>query len=126
MDSKRQNKVSRLIQKELSEIFQRNSRGMFDGAFITVTHCKITPDLGLARIYLSFMLTNSKEETLQIIEENNKLLRGELGRKIGKQIRKIPELEFFIDNTQEEVDKIQRLFANIDIPPAENEDSDPS
>jgi len=119
-ESKRQKKYGRLIQKELSEIFQKNAHSHYGGTFITVTYVKMTPDLALSRIYLSFLLAPDEKALFNQIKESIKQLRGELGRKIGKQVRIVPNLEFFMDNTQEEADRIEKLFQGIDIPPAED------
>ncbi len=121
MDSKRQQKFARLIQKDLGEIFQKESKNLFEGAFITVTEVKVTPDLGIARAYLSFMLTNDREGILKLINENNKVIRSTLAQKIRHQVRVIPELQFFIDDSADYAAKIDELFSNITIPPAGSE-----
>jgi len=121
MDSKRQQKFARLIQKDLGEIFQKESKNLFEGAFITVTEVKVTPDLGIARAYLSFMLTNDREGILKLINENNKAIRSTLAQKIRHQVRVIPELQFFIDDSADYAAKIDELFSNITIPPAGSE-----
>lgn len=116
MDSKRQHKFSRLIQRDLSEIFQQNSVSMFGGSFISVTQVEISPDLGLAKVYLSFLLTKDPEGKVAEIEEQNKSIRNQLAQRIRHQARVIPELRFYYDNTSEEAEKIDKLFKNIDIP----------
>ncbi|MBP6385659.1 MAG: 30S ribosome-binding factor RbfA [Pseudarcicella sp.] len=118
MESKRQQQFSRQIQKDLSEIFQKEMRSAFGNAFITITDVKVSPDLSVAKCYLSFMMTNDKEGLLAEIEDKNKQIRNYLSIKIRKQVRIIPELEFFIDNTAEYAAKIDELFASIVIPPA--------
>ncbi|MBD0402662.1 MULTISPECIES: 30S ribosome-binding factor RbfA [unclassified Flammeovirga] len=124
MDSKRQHKFSRLIQKDLGEIFQQNSVSMFGGAFISVTHVEISPDLGLAKVYLSFLLTKDPEGKIVEIEEQNKSIRNLLAQRIRHQARVIPELRFYYDNTAEEAEKIDKLFENIDIPDEKEDDDD--
>lgn len=120
-ESKRQKKAASLIQKELAQIFQQHSSEWFGGAFITVTYVKMTPDLGMARVYLSFLLAKDNEEALQNVESHARQIRGELGREI-KHSKKVPELEFFLDTMQDEVDRVEKLFEKIEIPPKEKED----
>jgi len=117
MDSKRQQKFSRQIQKDLSEIFQKDMRSAFGNAFITITDVKVTPDLSIARIYLSFMLANDKQGLMQEIREKSKQIRGVLGQRIRHQARIIPDLEFFLDDTAEYAAKMDRLISSLDIPP---------
>jgi len=117
MESKRQKKVARQLQKDLGEILQQIANTHLGGAFVTVTGVKMTPDLGIARVYLSFLMANDAKDRFHLVEENSSFIRGELGRRIGQQVRKIPGLEFFIDNTAEEEAKIDKLFKDLNIPP---------
>ena len=87
MPSTRQLKVARLLQKELSEIFQRDSRHLLNGAFVTVTRADISPDLSVAKFHLSFLMAKDKEQTLQSIEANKRNLRQQLGTRIRHQLR---------------------------------------
>lgn len=121
MENKRQKKVARQLQKDLGEIFQQGTNSHFNGAFITVTDVKMTPDLGLARVYLSFLVSKDAEQGFDAILENSSYIRGELGRRVGKQMRKVPGLEFFIDNTAEEIEKVEKLFKDLNIPPKEED-----
>jgi ribosome-binding factor A len=122
MESKRQQKFARLIQKDLSEIFQRDAKSFFGGAFITVTDVKVSPDLGLAKVYVSFMLAKDKTGLLENIKEKSKSIRQLLAGKIKNQVRVIPELAFHLDDTIEHATKMDALIANLHIPPATNED----
>lgn len=117
MDSKRQQKFSRQIQKDLSEIFQRDAKHLFDGAFITVTEVKVSPDLGLAKVYLSFMLAKNKELLMDEIESKNKAIRHLLGNKLRHQARIIPELRFYLDETADYAAKMDALIGDLVIPP---------
>jgi ribosome-binding factor A len=117
MESKRQQKFARLIQKDLSDIFQKEMKTLIGNAFVTVADVKMTPDLSIARIYLSFMLAPSKNMLLETIRESSNQIRKVLGNKIRNQARIVPELEFFIDDTAEYAAKIDALFASIEIPP---------
>ncbi|WP_435355417.1 30S ribosome-binding factor RbfA [Emticicia sp. SJ17W-69] len=118
METKRQRQVAKQIQKDLGEIFQREMRTAFDGAFVTITDVKTTPDLAIARVYMSFLLAKDKEGLLQIIRENTKVIRNHLAERVRHQFRIIPQLQFYIDDTAEYAQKIDALFANILIPPA--------
>jgi len=122
MDNKRQQKFSRLIQKELGDIFQREGKAHFGSAFITVTRVEVSADLGVARIYLSFMLAPSKQMLLEDIQEKTKLIRQSLGNRIRHQARVIPELVFFLDETAEYAAKMDNLISGLSIPPASEED----
>ena len=124
MESKRQQKVARQLQKDLSEIFQREVPHLFNGAFITVTSVKISPDLSVARVYLSFLATKNKEMLLETIQQKSKVLRQHLGDRVRHQLRIVPDVSFFLDDTVEYADKMDKLFQGIDIPPAPAEDED--
>ncbi|GAB3919324.1 30S ribosome-binding factor RbfA [Larkinella terrae] len=124
MESKRQQKVSRLLQKDLSEIFQRDSRHLFNGAFITVTNVRVSPDLSIARVYLSFLVTPNKELLLESIKEKGKAIRQQLAERVRHQLRIMPELHFYLDDTAEYAAKMDAIFANLDIPPAPDEDDE--
>lgn len=124
MESKRQQKVARQLQKDLSEIFQREVPHLFNGAFITVTSVKISPDLSVARVYLSFLATKNKEQLLDTIQEKSKVIRQLLGDRVRHQLRIVPDVSFYIDDTVEYADKMDKLFQGIDIPPAPAEDEE--
>ena len=123
MESKRQQKFARLIQKDLSEIFQRDAKSLFGGAFITVTDVKVSTDLGLAKVYVSFMLAKDKTAVLDTIKDNTKSIRQMLATKIRNQVRVIPELSFYLDDTIEHASKMDALIANLQIPPTSEGDS---
>jgi ribosome-binding factor A len=121
MESKRQKQVGKQIQKDLSEIFQRDLKSLFGDAFVTITDVKVTPDMGIARVYLSVLLSKEPAEILQLVRENTTSIRGKLGHRVRHQFRIIPELNFYLDDTAEYAQKIEDLFANLHIPPAEEE-----
>jgi ribosome-binding factor A len=110
MTSTRQNKVARLIQKELGDIFQRESKVLFAGKMISVTVVRMTPDLGLARIYLSVFPMEKDKDPLFEVHENAALLRRELGNRIRHQLRVVPELVFRIDDSLDYIENIERLL----------------
>ncbi len=108
--STRQNKISRLIQREMAEILLKINKTKFTGKLISVTVVRITKDLSIARIYLSIFPSEFATEILKEIEILNKQLRGELGRKLGKTLRIIPELQFYIDDSLDYIDNIDKLI----------------
>ena len=125
MESKRQQKFGRQIQKDLSEIFQKEFKEIFGGAMVTITDVKISPDLSLARCYLSFLLVEQPNEIMKELEFKNKAIRNALANRIRKQVRIIPNLAFFLDDTAAYAAKIEALFDGLVIPPAYDEiDSD--
>lgn len=114
----RQQKFSRLIQKELSDVFLRDRRGVLENAFITITEVRMSPDLSVAKIYLSMMLAKDKKAILDKILKRKGEIRKALGDKIAKQVRIIPELVFFIDEVEENAQKMDALLGNLNIPAA--------
>jgi ribosome-binding factor A len=118
MESKRQQQFARLIREELSDIFLREAKHWFGNAFITVTAVRVTPDLAIARIYLSFLQSNGKEALLEEIQEKAKQMRNVLGQRIRQSVRVIPELQFFADDTAEYAARIETLLSGLNIPPA--------
>jgi ribosome-binding factor A len=120
--STRQQKFSRLIQKDLGEIFQRDMNNAFGKSFITITEVEMSPDLGLAKIYLSLMLSENPKETLEAIQTKKSEIRKHLGNKIGKQVRIVPEIVFYLDDTIDQANKIDSILSKLDIPPEESED----
>jgi ribosome-binding factor A len=110
MYSLRQNKVSRLIQKEIAEIFQQVSRENFKGKMISVTVVRVSKDLSVAKIYLSIFPSEGSGEVLKLIKQLTPQLRGMLGREVGKQLRIVPQLDFFIDDSLDYIDKITQAL----------------
>ncbi len=110
MESVRQSKVAKLLQKELAEIFRANTKTLFDGAFITVTIVRISSDLSSAKIYVSIMANKDVDATYKSINEQKQHIRKMLGFSIGKQVRIIPELFFFVDDSYDYAEKINKLF----------------
>jgi ribosome-binding factor A len=123
MESKRQQKYASLIQKELGEIFQKESRPLVGNAMVTVTRVMMSPDLSLARVYLSFLLANN-QELFDKINEAKKAIRRNLGNRIGKSVRIIPELAFFMDESAAYAQHMDRVINDLNIPDAPNEDEE--
>lgn len=111
MESIRQQKVARLVQRELSSYFQQQSLTLFNGALITVTVVRMSPDLSLAKVYLSiYSLKQKPDEIFEIIEEGKKNIRHALGQRIRNKIKAIPEIAFFIDDSLEYSERIEQLL----------------
>ena len=122
--SVRQQKFNKLVQKELSEIFLRDKRGTLEHAFITITDVRISPDLGVAKVYVSMMLIKDKQLMLEKINSHKKEFRKALGEKIRNQSRVVPELIFYIDETEENAFKMDKLIENLNIPPQKEKNED--
>lgn len=119
MESKRQQKVGRQIQKDLGDIFQKEAKHLISGSFITITAVRMTPDLGIARAYISFLPDKNKQFLLEGIKENTRFIRQKLGERVRHQLRIVPDLQFYLDDTAEYAAKMDALFADLVIPPAE-------
>jgi ribosome-binding factor A len=109
MSSIRQNKVERVVQEELSTFFQRNAREVCLGAMVSATVVRVTPDLSLARCYVSIFAGPPKEEVLENIRNNASRIRGEIGQRL-KNMSRIPELAFFIDDSLDYAKEIDDLL----------------
>lgn len=106
----RQEKMAELIKRDLSVIFQRQASSWFAGMFITVTQVRMAPDLGLAKVYLSFMAVPDKKIALQAVRDEAWRVRKALGDKIGKQVRIIPELNFYLDDSLDYYEAIDQAL----------------
>lgn len=122
--TQRQQKYARLLQKEIGEIFQQDIKSMFGGAFITVSGVNVSPDLSIATVYLSLTLTKKPQAILEDVREKGKQIRQQLGSRIRNQARIIPELRFFADETLLEAEKMDKLIASLNIPPAPEGEED--
>lgn len=114
MNSVRQNKVARLIQKDLSDIFQKEARLFGENAMITVTKVYVTKDFSIAKAYLSLFTTGKKEDILETIRLSAKEIRFRLGQRVRNQLRVVPELQFFIDDSLDYIENIEKLLDNDD------------
>jgi len=108
--STRQNKVSRLIQKEISDIFMKEAKHLCLGRMVTVTMVRVSPDLGLAKIYISVYPSTQGKETITTIKAEQKIVRTELGKRVRHQLRIVPELAWYLDDSLDYVDKINILL----------------
>ena len=109
MQETRQNKIARLLQKELAQIFQEQTRSMH-GVMVSVTRTKVSPDLSICTAYLSVFSSERGEEIIANVNANMKTIRYELGTRIRNQVRIIPELRFFIDDSLDYIDHIDELL----------------
>lgn len=110
MESVRQQKVNKLLAKELAEIFRSEARSLFGGGFITVTTVRVSPDLSSAKIYLSIMGNKERKIVFKAIQDQTSVIRKKLGLIIGKQLRIVPELMFYIDDSLDYAMKIEELL----------------
>lgn len=109
METTRQNKIARLLQKELSEIFLLQTKAMH-GVLVSVSAVRISPDMSVARVYLSVFPSDKSEEIVKNINDNMRSIRFELGTKVRHQLRIIPELKFFVDDSLDYIEKIDSLL----------------
>ena len=109
MQETRLNRVSRLLQKELASIFQSQTRAMH-GVLVSVTRVKISPDLSICTSYLSIFPSDKSEELLNNIRANEKTIRYDLGQRVRNQLRIVPELRFFIDDSLDYMERIDTLL----------------
>ncbi|MDR1680937.1 MAG: 30S ribosome-binding factor RbfA [Prevotellaceae bacterium] len=110
METTRQQKVGRQLQKDIAEIIQQQGMSAYAGAMVSVTSVHVSPDLALARVRLSIFPSGKADEVMKIIAQQSRSIRGELGRRIAKQLRIVPELTFDIDDSLDYVEKIDRLL----------------
>ena len=112
-ESKRQKQVGKLVMEEMSDIFQREGINIIDGGMVSISKVMVTPDLLEARIYLSFFQVKDAAALLHSIKERTKEWRNLLGHRVKNQLRRVPELQFFTDETLEHVFKMEELFKRI-------------
>lgn len=106
----RQQKINKQLQKDLADIFQQQGMQAYNGAMISVTGVRVTPDLSIAKVYLSIFPSAKAKEVMEIVNENNKSIRGELGRRVRHQLRIVPELMFYVDDSLDYVERIDDLL----------------
>ena len=123
-EGKRQKQVGSLIEKEVNEIFQRLGLNMLDGGMVSISSVNITPDLLEARIYLSFFQVQDGKGTLKKIEDKKWEVKKELSARVGKQLRRIPEVKFYVDDTLDHVFRMEEIFKKIneEKPPSSSEE----
>jgi len=112
-EGKRQKQISGLLQQELSQVFQKLGLNMIDGAMISISSVKITPDLLEARIYLSIFQAKNVKDVMNKIDDRSWEIKKELVQRIKMQLRRIPEIKYFHDDTLDHVFKMEKLFDEI-------------
>ena len=117
MESKRQQKFAGVIQKDLAEIFQREGTSFLPNTLVTITKVRITPDLAIARVFLSFFNTSNTSLSLNTVKAHAGEIRYKLGARIKNQARVVPQLEFFLDDTNSYVERMDQIFDKISKEP---------
>lgn len=121
MESKRQHKFSRQIHKDISDVFQKDPKHFFGDNLVTITKVDVAVDLSLAKVFFSVFPVNKGHDVIENLDKLKSEIRKKLGNLIGKRIRKIPELAFFLDELEEKASYMDQLINSLDIPPAPEE-----
>ena len=108
--STRQLKVAREVQRDLSEIIRSRGMAAFGGAMVTVSEVRISPDLSVAKVFVSIFPSDRAEQVMKLLNEEKRTLRGELGRQVSSQLRIVPEIDFYLDSTLDYVEHIEELL----------------
>lgn len=124
MESKRQQKFAGVIQKDLAEIFQREAANLLPNVMVTITKVRVTSDLAIARVYLSFFNSTNSTLALNTIKAHAGEIRYKLGSRIKDQARIVPQLEFFVDDTSEYVERMDKIFDKISKEPRQPDQED--
>ncbi|MBE6230039.1 MAG: 30S ribosome-binding factor RbfA [Bacteroidales bacterium] len=109
-ESTRQQKIGRQLQRDLAEIIRSKGMAAFNGAMVTVSEVRVSPDLSVAKVFVSIFPSAKADEVMKIIQDSVKQIRGELGRLVGKQLRIVPELVFMLDSSLDYVEHIDDLL----------------
>jgi ribosome-binding factor A len=109
-ESTRQKKVARLIQKEIADIFLQKGNEFAPGKIISITRVRVSPDLSFAKIYLSIFPSSNNSDILQVVQGHSSKIRFDLGNKVKSQLRIVPEIVFYIDDSLDYIDKIDKLL----------------
>ena len=117
--------MASLLQQELAQVLQRDLPHLFSGGLVpSISTVKVTPDLAVARVYLSLLIGNDAPERLEAIKANTKEIRFALGKRIRSQVRVVPELTFFHDDSASYAAHMEQVLSKLDIPAAPPEDTD--
>ncbi len=109
-ESTRQQKIGRQLQRDLAEIIRSKGMAAFGGAMVTVSEVRVSPDLSVAKVFVSIFPSAKSQQVMKIIQESSKSIRGDLGRLVAKQLRIVPELVFFQDTSLDYVEHIDELL----------------
>ncbi len=110
MDSIRQQKISKLLLKELGQLLQNKYKHVYSKSLVTLTHVRVSPDLSVSKAYVSIFGQENKKDILQKLNEHSKEIRFDLGLLMKNQLRIIPDLKFFLDDSLDHVEKIEKLL----------------
>jgi len=121
-EGKRQQKYAKMLQKELSFIFHKH-RNLVNDQFVTISAVKVSPDLGIARVYLSMLLIEDNTTLLEKINSRKGEIRGLLGRRIHNQVRIIPDIFFYHDEVEESAARLDKIIDDLDIPPLDDDEN---
>jgi len=125
MESKRQQKFAGVLQEELAQVFQREGAAFLPNTLVTITRVRVSPDLAVAKVYLSFFNTNNTTLSINTVNSHAGEIRYKLGSRIRHQVRVVPELTFFVDDTNEYVERMDHIFDKIAKEPRQkDEDSE--
>lgn len=113
MESNRQRKIAQIIQEDLAELFRRQASESQQGFLVSVSDVKVTADLGIAKIYLSIFPQSFREPIMKEIEENKSAYRNFVGQKMAKQVRSIPQLQFYLDTSLDDVEKLEKELKGL-------------
>ena len=117
MESKRQQKFAGVLQEELAQVFQRDGGAFLPNTLVTITRVRVSPDLAVAKVYLSFFNTTNTTLSINTVNSHAGEIRYKLGARIRHQVRVVPELTFFVDDTNEYVERMDHLFEKISKEP---------
>lgn len=109
-ESTRQQKIARQIQRDMSDIFSKEAAGLLCGAMVSVTLVRVSPDFSFAKVYLSIFPFEKHPQVMKSFEENNRQIRKALGTRVKHQLRIVPELAFYVDDSLEYIDNIDKLL----------------
>ena len=113
METKRQKQVGEVVRRNFSQVLQQEGRYIYQDALVTVTNVKMTSDLGIAKVYLSVYNTENKQAVILMLEEQNVPLRQALAHRIKRHVRRIPEIQFYMDETLDEMYRLNSLFGRL-------------
>ena len=110
METTRQQKIAKQIQKDVAEIFQKEGAPIVRGSLVTVTAVRVSPDFGYAKIYFSVFPFEQSDELMKRLEQQNWFIRRALGQRIRNQLKNVPEIQFFLDDSLEYIDHIEKAL----------------
>lgn len=113
METKRQKQVARELQRVMGEVFSENTVGLFGGAFVSITDVMVTKDLLISKFFLSVLQEDKRDDVMEIVLTNKAALRQRLAEKIKNSFRRVPEVEFYLDETLDDVFKMDKLFKGL-------------